>query len=334
MQREGTHAVALLRRGVVVAAASLATVRPRARDPSAAPRPGHGRRPRHRAAPAGSGQLTDGLVHNDQFDFDDYGLTVDAALALDAVGGQDATVRTIGRSQLARQHVDSYTTGVDFGPATSTPAPPAKAAGLAQTAGADPTTFGGVDLVKRLTRGSAPTARRPPAGSRTTSESATSPTSIGQAFAAQGLDAAGSGRGGRRHRRSCSSSSAPRAASGCNFTADTAAADQTCDGGDGARASAPDTDATALAVLSLLADQADDPAVRRAIDDGRGLAARASSATTARFGGGPTTEAPNTNSTGLAAWALGAPRQHGRGQGRALGRAACRPPASAPCTTR
>jgi hypothetical protein len=30
-----------------------------------------------------AGQLTNGLVHNDQFDFDDYGLSIDVGIALD-----------------------------------------------------------------------------------------------------------------------------------------------------------------------------------------------------------------------------------------------------------
>ena len=33
-----------------------------------------------------AGQLTSGVVHNDQFDFDDYGLTVDFGLAFAATG--------------------------------------------------------------------------------------------------------------------------------------------------------------------------------------------------------------------------------------------------------
>ena len=39
-----------------------------------------------------SDQVTDGLVHNDQYDFDDVGLSIDVALGLDAAG-QEADSR-------------------------------------------------------------------------------------------------------------------------------------------------------------------------------------------------------------------------------------------------
>src|SRR5687768_2647310 len=53
-------------------------------------------------------QLTDGLIHNDQFGIDDYGLTADTAFALKAIGGQRDDVRDIRRA-LAR-NVDNWTT--------------------------------------------------------------------------------------------------------------------------------------------------------------------------------------------------------------------------------
>src|SRR4051794_29596439 len=58
-------------------------------------------------------QLTKGLIHNDVFGFDDYGLTADTGIALAAVGGHHRAVAQIKRA-LAR-HVDSWTTGADFG---------------------------------------------------------------------------------------------------------------------------------------------------------------------------------------------------------------------------
>ena len=51
-----------------------------------------------------AGQLTDGLVHNDQYAFDDYGLTIDVALGLAAAGGQDARVATVAGA--VADHVD------------------------------------------------------------------------------------------------------------------------------------------------------------------------------------------------------------------------------------
>ena len=62
-------------------------------------------------------------------------------------------------------NVDSWTTGVDFGaPTTSTPARSPRRSCWPRSAGRDPRAFGGVNLVKRLTGGSAP-PRRPSAGS-------------------------------------------------------------------------------------------------------------------------------------------------------------------------
>jgi hypothetical protein len=52
-------------------------------------------------------------MHNDQWDFDDYGLSIDAALALQAVGGHDDVVTAVG--QAIRAHYYSYTSGADWG---------------------------------------------------------------------------------------------------------------------------------------------------------------------------------------------------------------------------
>ena len=116
----------ILRRGIVVAAL-LTTITPAlgragASGAPAAPAP---------ADPvAGStgadwlaGQLTDGLVHNDQYAFDDYGLTIDVALGLAAAGGQDARVadgRRCGRRPRRELH---HRRRLRLRP-TCTPAPP------------------------------------------------------------------------------------------------------------------------------------------------------------------------------------------------------------------
>ena len=99
------------------------------------------------AARAGTGwlatQLTNGVIHNDTFDFDDLGLTMDIGLSMDEVGGDQAMVRQI-RSALS--------TRIDG----STPPPSAterysgslaKSLVFAQVSGADPRTYGGLDLV-------------------------------------------------------------------------------------------------------------------------------------------------------------------------------------------
>ena len=54
-------------------------------------------------------QLTDSVVHNDQFDFDDYGLTLDFGFALKALGGHGSAVR--GIRDAMTEHVGDYTGG-------------------------------------------------------------------------------------------------------------------------------------------------------------------------------------------------------------------------------
>src|SRR5690242_20913463 len=52
-----------------------------------------------------SKQLTGGVVHNDQFDFDDYGLTADVGFALAALEGNGPTLRQVTKA--LSKHVDS-----------------------------------------------------------------------------------------------------------------------------------------------------------------------------------------------------------------------------------
>jgi len=242
-------------------------------------------------------QLTNGLIHNDQFDFDDYGLTADTALGLAAIGGQRATVREI-RKALAR-HVDSWTTAVDFGGDDVYAGSTAKAVVVAQTTGADPRDFGNVNLVSRLNHrvsGAKPIAGR--IEDRSESDFA---NTIGQAFAAQGLSVAGSGKADEAVRfllkQQCSNGFFRLSFAG------KAAADQTCDGGD-KESSSPDTDVTALAVLSLQSLPRKTAKVRSAVADAVGWLKRRQQGN-GSFGGGTATEASNANSTGLAGWALG-----------------------------
>ncbi|WP_346387660.1 hypothetical protein [Nocardioides sp.] len=243
-------------------------------------------------------ELTNGLIHNDQYAFDDYGLTADTAFALAAIGGEGDTVRTIRRA--LAQHVDSWTTGVDFSSPDVYAGSTAKAVVLAETTGADPRSFGGVDVVRRLNNlvsDSAPTV-----GRIEDSAEADYANVIGQTFAAQGLSVAGSGKADETLRfllkQQCSTGYFR-----LNFAAKDAT-DQTCDGGARATTSAPDTDVTALAVLGLTALPHKSAAVRSAISDAAGWLKRHQK-DNGSFGGGPATEASNSNSTGLAGWALG-----------------------------
>jgi hypothetical protein len=243
-------------------------------------------------------QLTNGLVHNDQYDSEDFGLTADTALALKAIGGHRATVRQI-RAALS-QHVDSWTTGLDYGSDDVYAGSVAKAVVVAETTGADPRSYGSVNLIRRLQQRVSSVA---PVAGRIQDKSGYGDyaNTIGQSFAARGLSVAG----------------APKAAAATtfllkqqcaagffrlNFAAPTTAK-QGCDAGT-ATTSAPDTDVTALAVLNLQALPRKSKAVRAAIADAVGWL-RAHQKRNGSFGGGTATESSNTNSTGLAGWALG-----------------------------
>lgn len=242
-------------------------------------------------------QLTDGLVHNDQYDFDDYGLTADTAFALAAVGGERATLRQVRRALAA--HVDSWTTGVDFGSDDVYSGSVAKAVVAAQVTGADPRSFGGVDLVKRLQQ--RVSTDRPTAGRLQDKSSTDYANTIGQAFAARGLAVAGSTKAGKALdfllQQQCSAGFFR-----LQF-ANASAARQGCDAGT-RKQSAPDTDVTALAVLNLKQIPHPSRAVRVAAADAIGWL-KQHQQDNGSFGGGPATEASNTNSTGLAGWALG-----------------------------
>ncbi len=263
--------------------------------------PSYDDRPGTAAADWLTAQLTDGVVHNDQYAFDDIGLTADVAFGLAALSGHDATVATVLDAIEPRAH-DEWYTSTYAGLTTVYAGSLAKALVLAQTTGRDGHSFGGEDLVTDL---EGHVAVAPPITGRLENENDDygDANVLGQAFAAQGLATA----------------SSPRATDALTFllqqqcsegyfrlylTPDKAAADQSCDGGTDAGESAPDTDATAAAVLALQ-DQADNPLVGASLDNAESWL-QAQQRSNGAFGGGPATEAPNTNSTGLAGRALGA----------------------------
>jgi len=244
-----------------------------------------------------SKQLTKGLIHNDQFDFDDYGLTADVGFALAAVDGNSPSLRKV--SKALAKHVDSWTTGVDFGSSDVFAGSTAKALVFAQTVGKNPKKFGGTNLVKQLSAlvsTSGPTKGR----IQDASTSGDFANTIGQSFAATGLSNAESD-AGRSALKFLLKQQCKKGFFRLDFS-DKTAADQTCDGA-AAADRAPDTDATALAVLNLLSLEHSSPKSRKAVDKAVKWLRR-TQAGNGSFGGGPSTEASNANSTGLAAWAL------------------------------
>ena len=249
------------------------------------------------ALAAGAGwlgdQVTDGVVHNDQYDVDDYGLSIDVALALHAVDDQPDTVQAVG-DQVAK-HVGEYTSP-GYGTVTSAGGV-AKALVLAQAAGADPTSYGGTDLVAQLED---TVADRGPIEGRLQDVLDKKEASavdyanvVGQAYAVTGLDAADSDE--------AAAATDFLIAQQCkdgwfrlDFTKDTGASDQTCDGDP---ASKPDLDATAFAVRAL---SADDSAQATAAVDSAVAWLGQQQASDGSFGGGSASTTANSNSTGLA----------------------------------
>ena len=236
------------------------------------------------------GQLRHGLIHNGQFHFDDYGLTADTALALHAVGHHRKALFDIRRA-LAR-NVNAYTAYKTDRYA----GPTAKLLVVAEDNGAAIRNFGGVDLVTRL---EARVARQAPIVGRIQDKSDTDYANvIGQVFAVRGLLKAHSASAGRAldflHEQQCA-----RGAFRLDFTADKSATNQGCTAQDD-----PDTDVTALAVVELWSLRNTTPELRASLDSAVAWL-RGHQRSNGSFGGGPTTAGSNSNSTGLAGWALG-----------------------------
>ena len=284
----------------VTAAATMLTAAPAIAAPSYDPQPVTS------GAAWLSGQVTDGLVHNEQYDFDDVGLSIDVALGLDASGQQPTVVKAITKA--VAKNVAFYTS---FAPNVYAGAT-AKAAVLALSQDKDPHAFGGVDLVTQL---EARVATAAPIAGRI--EDAYDPNDefggdyanvIGQTYAAQALSLTGSAK--------AASATAFLLQQQCDkgyfrqyFTTDKTRADQSCQGAPRAERGAS-TDATALAVVAL--------------QDVKGAKAKAAVTKAVawledtQLGSGAFTDTGkasgtvNSNSTGLAGYAMGVtggPRQ-------------------------
>ncbi len=248
-------------------------------------------------------QLTDGLVNNEQYQFDDYGLSIDVALGLHAADKKPTVVKEITKA--VAKNVGFYTTYQSDTYLNIYAGATAKAAVLAEIQGKDPHAFGGTDLVTQLegrVAAAAPiTGRIEDAFDPTDEFGGDFANVIGQTYAAQALALAKSAKAGAASafllQQQCAKGFFRQ-----YFTSDKTRPDQSCQGAPRAERGAS-TDATALAVLAL--------------QDVKGAKAKASVKKAVawlkdtQLADGSFTDTgkakgtANSNSTGLAGWALG-----------------------------
>lgn len=246
------------------------------------------------------GQLTDGIVQSGSFA--DYSTTVDIALALRAVGGRDADVDTIaaavgpklkGTSGYIEADEYDWQEPYDFKQRGYYAGPTAKALYFAQVTGQDLDTYGGGSLVAALE-------------ARTNDDTGAIHddsfygdygNTIGQAFAAKALNTANSGEAAKATdwllAHQCENG---------GFSLDMAQQDASCTNNADA-----DPDVTSFFVIVFGADVLDataTPRIARAVGKAEAWLLSRQKAD-GSFNGGASTATSNTNSTGLAGWALG-----------------------------
>jgi hypothetical protein len=236
-----------------------------------------------------SGELVDGALPG--FAGPDWGLTVDGMFALSAAQADRPALEAMATAVAA--HVRSFNSYDDFDVlGVRIAGATAKLMVAALAAGKDPTDFGGFDLRQEtldLVAGDADPEAGRVRDSGTTPDSS---NTFAQAFAVVGL----SRTGGVPQpvvdfllRQQC-------AAGGFRLVPDQASS---CD-------EATDPDSTSMAVQALLAaDKAGMTGAKAAADEGAAWLVKIQQAD-GSFGGSGPTEAPNANSTGLAAQALAA----------------------------
>jgi hypothetical protein len=237
-------------------------------------------------------QLSGGTLGHDGYT--DYGLTIDAAFAFKAIGGHASEVQAV-RQALA-SNLGSYISGDSFGDPGSTYAgATAKALVLAQISGADPRSFGGVNLIRRL---NGVVTKSGPARGRIAdvSQFGDFANTLGQVLAVRGLATARSGYA-TRARTFLLEQQCRQGYFRLTF-AKPSAKNQSC-----TRKSAADPDATSYAVIQLWHTSRGRPAFRAALKRAAAWLV-GQQRKSGSFAGGTSTTTPNANSTGLASWAL------------------------------
>lgn len=232
-------------------------------------------------------QLTAGHIHNGQFNYNDWGLTVDTGLMLAADGHHPVALHRLERA--VRRHYSDYTSvgGDRYAGAI------AKTLVFIRTMRANASNFGGADVRAQLLHLKVNAG----ADRGRFSDSGTSDYSnvLGQSYAVIGLARTGgvpqSAVDFLLHQR-C----------GAGFFRLDPVSGKTCH----QSGSAPDIDATALAIQALLSARQHGAAVPKGIISESATWLVHAQRRNGSFGGGLTTEASNSNSTGLAANALAA----------------------------
>jgi hypothetical protein len=249
-----------------------------------------------------AGELEGGLLsYKSQYGpFTDHGMSIDAAIALERVGGQEKAVASI--SDAVAGSLGSYTE-FPSGKGTHVSAgATAKALVLAQVAGADPTDFGGTDLVADLEGLVGDTGRIADSFPAKSKQDADYSNVIGQVYAARALAEAGSPEADATldHLldQQCEDGwfrldLAPAGAEGDQDD------DQGCDDDPKAQ---PDVDTTALAAVHLAAVAEEDDDAAEAVDEALAWLVDQQGEDGAIVSG--PAEA-NANTTGLAGWAFG-----------------------------
>ncbi len=233
-----------------------------------------------------------GLVHNDQFDIDDHGLTLDFLFAFHDLDTAEDSVAEI-LTTLAKDPA-AYTDAFGTVAAGST----AKLATAVEVTGGDPADFGGVDLVTKLEGLVRPAG--PQAGRGVDRGGADYSNTIGQSWVVRALAGADSDLA----QPATDFLLGQQCAAGFFRDAMTRSApgDFTCDGAPAA-GQVGSVDATAFAVLAL--GDAEDSGTS-GLDDAVSSAVDWLEAQQAADGSFAAGGAPNANSTGLAAATLAA----------------------------
>ena len=232
-------------------------------------------------------QLTNGRIHNGEFDFDDWGLTIDTAFALANTGNRPAALREATRA-IRRNYYDAYVTAFGFSAGAA-----AKALLVARVLGKNPQSFGNRN-VRALVLGTIAPKRAGFERGRLRDRGGDDfSNTIVQAYGVIALARTG-------QVPQTAVSYLLKQQCGRGFFRLNEEVGRPC----GPSGHSPDLDSTALAIQALIAARRSGAAVPRdsVPEAGRWLASV--QRRNGSFGGGVSTAGSNTNSTGLAALAL------------------------------